>query len=99
MQRSGSNTSGPSSGAGRVANSLSPSSPPPSPSEIPPPPPDRNKDIRKSLTFSGGGSSGSAVRRTDNVGVVRGVPQSLQVKHQQALSPTSSQQQVYSIML
>lgn len=94
LQRSGTNTSsGTSGGAGRISHSLSPTSPPPSPSDIPPPPPDRNKDIRKSLTFSSGGSGGSTVRRTDNVGVVRGVPQSLQVKNQQGVSPTSSSQQ------
>nr|CAD7393609.1 unnamed protein product [Timema cristinae] len=38
--------------------------------------PDRNKDIRKSLTFSGGSNQGlSEARRRDNVGMVKGVPQ------------------------
>ncbi|XP_049805608.1 ras association domain-containing protein 8 isoform X1 [Schistocerca nitens] len=39
--------------------------------------PDRSKDIRKSLTFSGGhhGHVLTEIRRGDNVGIVKGVPQ------------------------
>lgn len=73
--------------------SKSPVSPPPSPSE-PPVPPDRNKDIRKSLTFSGGGGS-RETRRSDNVGIVRGVQQqSLEVKHTPSPDHSTTSQQV-----
>lgn len=91
LQRSGST-------AGSKPNALvskSPVSPPPSPSE-PPVPPDRNKDIRKSLTFSGGGGS-RETRRSDNVGIVRGVQQqSLEVKHTASPDHSITSQQVHS---
>ncbi|XP_066998894.1 ras association domain-containing protein 8 isoform X1 [Anabrus simplex] len=52
---------------------------------------DRNKDIRKSLTFSGGhhGHALSEVRRGDNVGVVKGIPQAkLEVREEEDSLPS-----------
>lgn len=70
------------------------SSPPPSPSEQPPLPPDRNKDIRKSLTFSGGGGMRETRRNDSNISLVRGVQQPLEVKHTPSPDHTAPSQQV-----
>ncbi|XP_039287863.1 ras association domain-containing protein 8 [Nilaparvata lugens] len=98
LQRSGGTATGggakPLGPASPTGGGLGPASPPPSPSD-PPPPPDRNKDIRKSLTFSGGGAARQALeaRRNENVGAPRNVPpQSLQVKNQAAGNSSPSHQ-------
>lgn len=85
LQRSGSNNQRPSPLSGKGSTS-----PPPSPNDQPP---ERNKDIRKSLTFSGCGGARD-VKRGDNIGVVRGVPHSLEVKQ-----PTSPDQSISSQMV
>lgn len=70
LQRSNNSNQRPSPSLGKDSVS-----PPASPSDQLP---ERNKDIRKSLTFSGCGRDS---KRGDNVGVVRGVPQTLEVKN------------------
>uniref|UniRef100_A0A1B6MFX6 Ras-associating domain-containing protein n=1 Tax=Graphocephala atropunctata TaxID=36148 RepID=A0A1B6MFX6_9HEMI len=79
LQRSGNSNQRPSPLSGKNSTS-----PPPSPNEQPP---ERNKDIRKSLTFSGCGGVRDP-KRGDNVGVVRGVPQNLEVRN--STSPEQS---------
>ncbi|XP_054271762.1 ras association domain-containing protein 8 [Macrosteles quadrilineatus] len=83
LQRSGNSNQRPSPLSGKNS-----ASPPPSPNDQPP---ERNKDIRKSLTFSGCGGGGREVKRGDNVGVVRGVPQNLEVKNSSTDQSISSQ--------
>lgn len=75
LQRSGNSNQRPSPLLGKSSVS-----PPSSPNEQPP---ERNKDIRKSLTFSGCGG-GRDTKRGDIVGVVRGIPQTLEVKNSSA---------------
>uniref|UniRef100_A0A1B6ED01 Ras-associating domain-containing protein n=1 Tax=Clastoptera arizonana TaxID=38151 RepID=A0A1B6ED01_9HEMI len=88
LQRSGENCA---KGKPNPLISKRTTSPPPSPNEQPPLPPDRNKDIRKSLTFSGGGGV-RETRKQDNLGLTCGIQQALEVKHSPPNDTASSPQ-------